>query len=295
MHKHMTFFAPNGVGLTSTSANHIANLAKEMIRNLELKVESLTLYSTRVTLIGDNGSMVISKGVEIDELKDIVDMLHRIAEAKSLIAWLREGIKAKEEMLEKYEYYTIEKYAKEKGIILIEKPEPATPLTKDEYIAQLTPAERCRFYSIETLASTLGKAIHPGGAFAQAREMLYQREKKPNEVTGSGRDTLFYSYEPSIDKDSVEAVYFNLQKQYREAQAKVNEMLHVQKKAVADSELKSRADYAKELSAWNAERRDLEAQAAEYVHRRRQEIGELKIMIPDSLRSIYERVSNLGK
>lgn len=52
MKKDMIFFSKEGKGLTSTSANHIANLAKEMVREIESSLSSLTLYSTSVALIG---------------------------------------------------------------------------------------------------------------------------------------------------------------------------------------------------------------------------------------------------
>lgn len=45
MKKDMIFFSTEGKGLTSTSANHIANLAKEMVREIETSLAGLTLYS----------------------------------------------------------------------------------------------------------------------------------------------------------------------------------------------------------------------------------------------------------
>ena len=40
------FFGTNGI--TATSANHIANMAKEYYENLETKLQSLCFYNTEI-------------------------------------------------------------------------------------------------------------------------------------------------------------------------------------------------------------------------------------------------------
>ncbi|MDE6077287.1 MAG: hypothetical protein K2G29_06095, partial [Muribaculaceae bacterium] len=49
-------------GLTTTSANHIANLAKEMIQEMETSLAELTFYSITVTLISVAEPNVLNKG-----------------------------------------------------------------------------------------------------------------------------------------------------------------------------------------------------------------------------------------
>lgn len=95
MKKDMIFFAADGVGLTSTSANHVANVAKEMIRNLESELAAMTFFSIEVALIGSKSVNRLSGGVGDADVAAVADRLYRIADAKSLIAWLREAIKAK--------------------------------------------------------------------------------------------------------------------------------------------------------------------------------------------------------
>ena len=86
------FFAENG--LTSTSANHIANLAKEAYQNLENELNSICFYTTKVSLLGTSTKEVLHYGNQLID----VTKLDKIAELKSLIAWLREAIKAKEQL-----------------------------------------------------------------------------------------------------------------------------------------------------------------------------------------------------
>lgn len=103
MKKDMIFFSTEGKGLTSTSANHIANLAKEMVREIETFVSGLTLYSTSVVLIGNDNVNIINEGDTAEALDKVKTQLHTIAKANSLIAWLREAIKAKERLQKEVE------------------------------------------------------------------------------------------------------------------------------------------------------------------------------------------------
>ena len=95
MEKDLVFFGEQG--LTSTSANHIANLAKEYVAGLEESIDGVTLYNTEVSLLidpsGNKHSLVV--GNTLEDIEDIKNKAMHIAEAKSLIAWLREAIKAK--------------------------------------------------------------------------------------------------------------------------------------------------------------------------------------------------------
>lgn len=295
MKKDMIFFTADGVGLTSTSANHIANLAKEMIRNLEFELSELTLYSTDVALIGSSNVSRLSNGVEPSTLDEIVGKLHRVADAKSLIAWLREAIKAKERMLGEAEALTLDDYAKEQGITLDPKPERPKTLTDDDFYARLSVDERCRYYRLEALAATLGLAVHPPGALAEARSMLQRRLHAPREVKGEGRDTLIYTYTPSVDSEAVDQLYFLVQKQFREEQARLNTIKHECARAVHESAIAILADHAKAVEQWNANRQLLEARLAEHIKRSCQEISSLKIIIPEQLRPVYDEVASLGK
>lgn len=295
MEKDMIFFSTDGKGLTSTSANHVANMAKEMIRSLTSEMEELRFYSTDVALIGDSNTNRIVNGVNNEMVTAVVDKLFRIARAKSLIAWLREGIKAKEALIEKTQNLTLEDYAKNEGIELEKEPKPEVAMTDDDYIATLSLKERCRYYEIETLASTLGKEIHPGGSFAEARDSLLKKLERPHSVSGEGRDTLIYSYNASVDIQTVEDVFFKLQKLYREAQADVNTRKHECHKVVSETNIARNAEYVAKLTEWTNRRKLLESRRVEYIKRKVKQLGDMKILIPESLQSIYEEVSRLGK
>lgn len=295
MKKDRIFFSPDGEGLTSTSANHIANMAKEMIRNLDATLANMVFYSTEVSLIGSDKSNVLRQGSTDRDVTSVADMLHRMARAKSLIAWLREAIKAKERLLKEAESLTLDEYAREHGITLEKEPQQETALTEDDYYASLSLDERNRYYELETLAAVIGEEIHPDGHFADARKDLDERNSKPHDVKGDGRDTLIYTYTPTVSGKIVEDTYFALQKQYREAQARLNSIKYDCRKAVLESEVKVKTDYAEAMKKYTSSRQLLEAELAKEIKKRVKEISAYRILIPDSLRGIFDEVSHLGK
>ena len=97
MEQDLTFFAENG--LTSTSANHIANLAKEYVKAQEQELESVEFYNTYLTIIGSDKEQRVQRGCTSQQLDDIAVKLRDISLANSLIAWLREAIKMRSQML----------------------------------------------------------------------------------------------------------------------------------------------------------------------------------------------------
>ena len=295
MKKDMIFFSKEGNGLTSTSANHIANLAKEMVREIETTLANLTLYSTSVALIGSDSVNILSEGDNAEALRDVRSDLHTIARANSLIAWLREAIKAKERLLKETENMSVQEYRKMRGIEVPEAPKMGEVLTEDEYYASLSLDERNRYYSLEALASVLGKAVHPEGSFAEAREQLSERMKKPKSVEGTGRDALIYTYAPTVEMKEADEVYFALQKEFREVQASLNAIKFECHKAVKESEVEVSTAYADAYAKYDSERIRIQNEMSAYIKKRTREIANYRIVIPGALKEIYEKVSHLGK
>ena len=295
MKKDMIFFSTEGKGLTSTSANHIANLAKEMVRETEASLEGLTFYSTSVALIGNDSVNTLREGDTSETLGKIKAQLHTIAKANSLIAWLREAIKAKERLLKEVDDLTLNDFMKLQGIKKPDMPTRGTALTEDEYYASLSVDERNRFYSLEALASVLGKAVHPAGVIANAREELNERLKNPKTIEGKGRDALLFFYTPTVKTSQVDEVYFAVQKEFREVQASLNAIKYDCLKAVKESEIEVQTKYADDYAKYQAEITRIQNEMSTYEKKRTREIGSFKIRIPDSLVDIYERVAHLGK
>lgn len=290
------FFAPENytdVKLTSTSANHICNLAKEFIRNLELEINNLAFYNEDITIIGSTGTSRITVGNT--SVKEIPEMLNRIAEAKSLIAWLREAIKEKENAQTFLNNTYLEMYKIQNNIEDPIRPKKGHILTEIEYYNSLSVKERNRYYELETIASVIGKAIHSDGAYSKARETLFKLINKPTKVQGNGRDTVIYTYTPSISLDEVEKVYFELQNKHREVQSELNSIRHKCELAISASESEVLGKYSKEMEEYRNISDSINNKAAEFLNSESSRISNLKIIIPNSLKNIYEQISKLGK
>ena len=135
MDKNIVFFGESG--LTSTSANHVANLAKEYAKKQESELNAVCFYNTQIGLIGTDVKNTVSIGISEEQLLEIPAKLEEVTKAKSLIAWLREAIKARDAMFEAANKKDIEEWYKERGLELWNAPSRPTQFTKDDIIATL--------------------------------------------------------------------------------------------------------------------------------------------------------------
>lgn len=292
MTKDSVFFGESG--LTSTSANHVANLAKEYIQTIESYINGIHFTNISIKLIDSESTNIIQAGINKDNLFTLSELLDRISESKSLIAWLREAISAKEKLLEDLGNINMVQWLTMNNITL-ERPEERHVLTEKEYYASLPIKERSRYYRLETTAAVIGKYIHPDGAFASARKEMKNIISHPHRIEGSGRDAIISTYTPSVQDYEVDSVFFDLQKRYREAQAQLNSMKHDCQLAINKSTVEVNTQYVNDLDKYNNEYQKQFAVYKAWKEAKNQEYSNLKIIIPDSLQGIYKIINTLGK
>jgi hypothetical protein len=287
MKKDLIFFGKDG--LTQTSANHIANLCKEAYLQLEKELAGIGFYSSTVRLIGSGQESLLKQGTK--DISWIPTHLDKVAKYKSLIAWLREAIKASENLFKEVEEMDYSDF----GIEEPERPVKEDAITENDVIATWNIKQRNRYYYLDTLCAQIGQYIHPNGTFSEARNRMYDVINEPHKVSGSGRDTVIYSYEPTMDSSEVDSMFMELQNQYRSYQAELNSMKHSIETAIQDDRNKKNSEYAKAFQEYSIKAKDaqniLECKRLEL----QKEIQDMKIIIPDSLKPVYEEVSALGK
>lgn len=297
--KDMVFFAnenTEGVKLSSTSANHIANLAKEYIQGVETQLNNISFFNVRVALVGSiGGASTIQTGKSSEVLDSLQSLLEGVAQAKSLIAWLREGIKAKENLIKDLQTISLEDWCKENGMVKPETPNYGHELTEVEYYASLPVKERNRYYQLETEAAVLGKYIHPDGHLSNARKELKDKLQHPHQVDGKGRDALIYTYTPTVDVAEVDNVFYELQKKHREIQAQLNVMKYSCEQSINESTNKANTEYMVAAQKYQAELKDVLGAFKTWKDKKSQEYSKLKIIIPHSLLDIYNTINSLGK
>lgn len=297
--KDMVFFAnedTEGVELSSTSANHIANLAKEYIQGVEAQLNNISFFNVEVALVGSTGgTSTIQTGESSEALDNLQSLLEGVARAKSLIAWLREGIKAKENLMKDLQTISLEDWCKENGLTRPETPDYGHVLTEVEYYASLPVKERNRYYQLETEAAVLGKYIHPDGHLSDARKELKDKIYHPHEVDGKGRDALIYTYTPTTSIAIVDNVFYELQKKHREIQAQLNTMKYSCEQAINKSTNKVNTEYMAASQKYQAELEGILGAFKTWKDEKSQEYSKLKIIVPNSLLGIYNTINSLGK
>ena len=286
-------------GLTSTSANHYANLAKELVRKTKAWLESLKWYSTNMTIIGSNDATLVSKGSTKEEFESIKIGLRAVANLNSLIAFFREAIKEKEKLAKQAESYTDQaaRDALQSEYDKLVRPVRAEDLTEEEAIQSWSIGQQERYLSLEAEAAVLGKYIHEDGALSCSRIELLDKTNNPIKVNASGRDTLIYKYTPTVEQSELDKLFFELQAQHRKVQAELNGM----KKAIEDQLVEQRTkvdnEYRKALQEYNNARSILDDKLKliiedENIKRTElsKEVQALKIVVPDRLKEIFEAV-----
>ena len=271
-------------GLTVTSANHLANIAKEMYEAMEKKLEALKLYSRDYMLAVNNNSFRVENESGKDELETLEASLKEIGALKSLIAYLREAIKAKMELDTDAAFDEhVEQLIKEGREDLARPKEKKEVRLCDEF-AKLTAEQKARYYALEAKCSTIGAFIHPDGVFATARQKFFEHLKDPITVAGRGQDAELSAYTTSFTVEEVDGAFFALQREYRTLQAEFNKM-----KADLDAKVaeQQKADAAEKLAA---HRLWLDALGLERL-KYKEAVKALKVVIPQNLRAIYEKVN----
>ena len=294
--KNKVFFGEGGI--TSTSANHIANIAKEYVQNLQNENDAISFLDCRVSLMtSPQDAKNIAYGVKSDVLVKIPDNLQKITEANALIAWLREAIKAKEAEIEAVAKMPFDDYLKAENI---EKPERAQPgdyniAEFDDVLATLTVKEREEYYRLETKCAVLGKFIHPNGSFSQARKALQQNTLQPVTVQGEGQNAMVYEYTPSIELKAIEDLFFSLQNEHRNTQASLNAIKYKVQQKVDELNHKANNRFSADTAEYNNTFKKLQIDFHAYKEKKSIELSKIKIIIPNALDTIFDILNKIGK
>ena len=73
-------------GLTSTSAQHVKDMAGHMNENLKEQLNGIRFVTDEVKLLGSQSKEVLAKGWDITQLEQVETVLDTIAQVQSLQA-----------------------------------------------------------------------------------------------------------------------------------------------------------------------------------------------------------------
>lgn len=293
MEKDKIFFGESG--LTTTSANFTANVAKELYRLLDEGLQNVIFYTTEAGLLSSSETKTLREGTDSDALSYIEGTLDNIAKLKSLIAWLREAMKAKARLIEEATNLSTEEVCEILGIELPKAPEKAHVPDEDEVIAAMNVKQRNRIYFLNTICAEIGSYIHIDGTLAKQRTELQKVLSERNVVRGEGRDAIIYSRTPTVSTSEVDDVYFKLQKKHREYQAEYNSILHGIQTTIQDAERKAILDYNEAYANYRTQMTEIQSRVKAYKDEQLTAAQNLKVIIPNDLKPIYDEVQAIGR
>ena len=271
-------------GLTITSANHLANIAKEMYEALVSKLSYLKFYSIDFMLAVVGKTFRVENESDQSELASLSASLKEIGALKSLIAYLREGIKAKNKLNSDSAF---EEHVEElitAGRKDLVKPVAKKEVTFEEELAKLSAEQKARYYALEAKCATIGSFIHPDGAFAKARGEFFEHTKNPIQVVGKGQEAEINTFSSSFTAEQVDSVFFELQKEYRVLQAEFNKLKSEVEEKVAEANKAIANEALASMKLW-VDTRKVERNLYD------SEVKSLKVVIPQNLKEVYERVN----
>lgn len=287
MNNDYVFFGDDGI--TSTSANFIANQAREYIQSLEQELD-VNFINSSIELINSESPNYVSYG--ITNIDNLDKRLFIIGKCKALIAWLREAIKAKEELLNKTT--SLEEYCSMNNIII-----PGLPVnksvSKDDILRTWNIKERNEYYFLEAIVATYGKYIHPDGKFSKARKKLINKINNPIVYKEDGVNTIIKKYKPSISLEIVDNKFFNLQKQWREYQARFNSVKNKLELELQEITASNNKQYSDELEEYKNAHKKVISDYNIFIYNEKIKKSKLKIIIPNGLKPMYDVINTLDK
>ncbi len=289
-------------GLTSSSATFYANIAKELQQAATERLNNVKFFDTSVAVIGSSDKQVMSVGNK--DLGFIELSLQELAEANAFCAWVREAIKEKEAQQYAIDGININTWAMDNNIevpVIGENPNDYHTFTEQDVINSWDANKRNKYLKLEAFAATYGKYIHPEGAYSKARKNAHNAWNNPITKEGTGRDMILYYKNPSVPIEQVDEMFFKLQDAYRAYEKELNQMKAEIKNSVNELTRQANAEYQKQLDDYNAQRKEYNVKWAElrtqfntWKTNELERISKYKIIIPDSLKSIFKILQSIG-
>lgn len=285
--------------LTSTEAQNICNVANEVIARLAESINSVQFYNTSITsIVSSDNEVCAGKGTT--DIAWIQDAIIKIGKYNSLIAWLKEAIKNKEEALGELSGMRLQEWSEYENYPAPKSPSRKASVTKEDVIRNLEAIELNKYFTLQSKAAAIGKFIHETGSISRAKIMLNRVVAEPNKISGAGRDTVIYKYTPSVKVGDVDNMFLSLMSEHRNLNAQLN---FIKAKAVEEANKqnianeqeyqKARTAYSKEYNDWLDKTEDLQSRFNQYIITEKEKISKLKINVPDSLMETYKSIKAL--
>lgn len=292
--ENKVFFGESGI--TSTSATYLCNIARELLKDIESSLNSISFITEEVTLFGSENKIRTKEGYNLSELSDLDSKLTKAAQLKAFIAWMSEGIKAKDVESERLKEYTLSDFTKDFPEYIVQRSENST-LDINYGLGKLSISERVKYLFSEALTSSIGKYIHNNGALRKAySELLNIAHNKVN-ITTEAKDSIVVVTNkiPSVNTKEVEKIMLKYQDLRRENEKVLNSLKSKVKDYDHEYQMYLNLEQKVDVESYKEDMEIVRSKYNEYVLNKRSEIENFKIIIPDELRDIYNTLHTLSK
>jgi len=277
-------------GLTTAEANYTANIVKELCERISNDIKQLSLFKGTLNFQG--------KQAEYNKVHKVENLEEKCLEEGNLYAlsaWLREAIKAKEALLKQVENDNFDisllnevNYGKSTSL-----------LTEDEVKYSLPINELAEYLAYEAKAAHIGKKVHPNGIFEQWFNEIKNTPKV--QITEINKDYIV-EFDQVVDEKDLYQIYLTLQKEYREAEQKVNyykakvkNLLNEKNQEINQKNRALQDKLSQDLEIQNSKNLALQAEINNLRGQKLKEVSELKIIIPNELQKTLEYVQTYSK
>lgn len=291
-------FFENGF-ITSTEAQNICNIAKEAVTSEHEKLSAVSFYDVEIASI-TNPETFIKTRISPKDISWISESLDKIGRYNALNAWLKEAIKAKEEAIDEVDTMDVTTLDFYEDYKKPEEPREWYDLTEQQIMDEWSANKLNRYYTLNSEAAVIGKYIHDDGAISKARKDLVNKIANPSTVSGQGRETIVFKYNPSVDVKAIEDVYMSLLAKHRKLNAELNSLKAEIKETINKRNIEASTIFREKHTEWEhkiseyyslVKQRD--AKINEYKISEKERISKLKINVPSSLMDTYKEVKAL--
>jgi len=277
-------------GLTSSEANYTANIIKEMCERIKADIGKLTVFSSKIHFNGKESTYN-----EVYKVDNLEQKCLEEGELYALSSWLREAIKAKEQLMSvvQSDCFGIELHKQ------LPSPNLDRLKTEKDILWDLPIDELAEFLSVESKASHVGQKVHPHGIFD---DWFKQIKNVPRiQIHKENKDYVIELTQEYQEKDLYE-IYFKLQAEYREYEqrvnyykAKIKNILTEENVAINNSNSLKSKEYGEAVNEISLKNSTLTREIENKRLEKMKEISNLKIIIPNSMQSILDEVQKVGK
>ncbi len=305
--KHLEiYFSKNGI--SSSQANHVANLIKEKNKVVESELNNTAAYTE--TLFKDGEYFILKNPIRVNLLL----LSQKEGEFYALSSWLREAIKARDALLTYYrqcpgtEFGALPQALELKPPVKLTFTQPVKA-TEADILANFSIKELAEYWSLEAKAAHIGKRIHKGGVVSNIREEILANKDSVTTFTVMDGKHYPIQFSKVYDFNNITETFDKLQKLHREFESKLNFYKAKIQNGMSELDAKRQGEfksvqesanlkYNTEIIDYNNAVRNYNESVAvqnaaneEARANKLREVSAWKIAIPDELLPIYQQFS----